>query len=381
MAKQIQALRETLIKQLSSIKEDNVSVADIIIDRRKLLEALKLQSQPDADVININYGKVSWHYDYRNYSDGKWEYEPHTKEPEPCIQFSCNHTIMRFLNKPKQARYGQELKVIPLNFVDHAEYVKPKLSGIPLDTQELISALTFVQHGIAIEEGRPVLNCVLFDSGDDTLKLVTADGFRLSTAKFTVKGIPQDKVLIHRSDISKLLTFLKSNTDGKGKHKAWLDTYMKSTKKTVKFMSNKGMVEFDKQKGTYPDYTQLIPKDGTKIEFVASDMTEAAKALMVTAKEGSGIIRLKFTHGDTIGKINLSTHAESHDGDNESSVDCDATVESDCKIAVNARYLTDLLSQCGDSRTTIRLTTPSSPMVFDIDGKFQETIMPMFVQW
>lgn len=38
----IKVLRENVIKQLASIKDDNVSIAGIAIERRKLLEALKL---------------------------------------------------------------------------------------------------------------------------------------------------------------------------------------------------------------------------------------------------------------------------------------------------------------------------------------------------
>ncbi len=56
----IKVLNENVIKALSSIKEDNVSIADVVIDRRKLLAALKLQTQADAEVITLNYGKLSW---------------------------------------------------------------------------------------------------------------------------------------------------------------------------------------------------------------------------------------------------------------------------------------------------------------------------------
>lgn len=376
----IKVLRENVIKQLASIKDDNVSIAGIAIERRKLLEALKLQNQAGADMLTIDYGNVSWEYEYSNRSDGTWEYSPHTFEPKPCIQISCDHTIMRFMNHPKPThRYSDfSTPAIPLNFVDRESYTKPKLTGICLGTKELINALTFVIHGVETNGDRPVLECVLFDSGDDTLKLVTADGFRLTTAKFTAEGMPQDKILINRLDIPKLLTFLKSNTEGTGKRKKWLDTYMKATKKTIKFTSEKGMVEFDKQSGTYPNYQLLIPKDGTKIEFIASDILDGVKTVSVTARDGSGIIRLVFGAGNPNGIIQLLANSE---GLGESIADCQAIVESDCKIAVNAHYLTDLLSQCGDSRITVRITTPSSPMVFDISADRQEVVMPMFVQW
>ena len=379
MASSIKVLREVLISKLSSVKEDNVSIADIAINRKRLLETLKLQTQPDADILTINYGKVFWYDRYQKQNghplNSYWVTEE--VKDQPCIQISCNHTTMRFLNKPK-AKYGIEPKVIPLNFVDHADYTKPELTGIPLDTQELIRALNFALPCVATETGRPVLNCVLFDSSDNTLKLVSADGFRLMVVPIPAKGIPQDKVLIHRNDIIKLLSYLKAiKPIGKGKIKTYPEVYLTYDYKTVKFSSDNGSIEFEKQAYTFPDYPQLIPKDGTKIECIASDMLDGVKALSHIAKDGSGIIRLQFQHSIPLGKLLLTAKSEDL---GESSVDCDAIVESDCKIATTAKYLTDLLSPCGQSRITLKLTTPSSPLVFSVDGKTC-VIMPMFVQW
>ncbi|KKK57649.1 hypothetical protein LCGC14_3052340 [marine sediment metagenome] len=121
MTKQIKVFRENVIKSLSSIKDDNVSIADVAIDRRKLLAALRLQTE---DRLIINYGKVSWHE--------VTEHSTNDVDNETCIQISCDHTVMRFLNRPKSKNY-LEPKVIPLNFIDHqSEQPKPELTGIPL---------------------------------------------------------------------------------------------------------------------------------------------------------------------------------------------------------------------------------------------------------
>jgi hypothetical protein len=52
----IKCLRENVIKTLTSIKDDNVSIFDVAIERRKLLEALKLLTD---DTLTLNYGRVS----------------------------------------------------------------------------------------------------------------------------------------------------------------------------------------------------------------------------------------------------------------------------------------------------------------------------------
>ncbi len=373
MANTITVNRKEFIKQLSSITQPNVGIADIVIDRTRLLQALKLQTQPKADILTINYGKASWSYLYQHNSDGTWDYDPYTKEPEPCIQFSCDHTIMRFLNRPR-VKYG-EPQVKHLNFIDHENYVKPKLMGIPLDSQELLRALSFVLPCVATAQDRPVLTCVLLDSGDDVLKLVAADGFRLGIASIPAKGIPKDKIVV---DPKELYTFLKGiKPIGKGKSKYYPEVYLSYHKHTVKFVCESGELELPHFNGNFPDYTQLIPASGTHIEFIASQLLEATRALNTIAKDGSGIIRLQFQKGYPCGKILLTAKSEEL---GDSSVDCDAKVDADCKIALNTKYLIDLLKLCGDNPVDAFLTTPSSPMVLN-DGDWQWVIMPMYVQW
>ncbi len=390
MANTIQVKRKDFINQLLSITQPNIGIADVVIDRTKLLQALKLQTQPQADILTINYGMTSWRYDYKmkhtHYNphdrdgmpsqddDCEWVYEPYTKEPEPCIQFSCDHTIMRFLNRPK-VKYG-EPQVKHLNFIDHEEYTKPELTGIPLDSQELLRALEFVLPCVATEQSRPVLNCLLLDCGDDVIKIVAADGFRLGVATIPAKGIPKDKALIYHGE---LFTFLKSiKPTGKGKTKYYPEVYMAHDYKTVTFSYPDDSIAVDKQDYNFPQYELLIPKQGTHIEFIASQMLGATKALSVIAKDGSGIIRLQFQHGFPIGKALLTAKSEEL---GDSSVDCDAKVDADCKIALNAKYLRDLLGLCGGNLVDMFLTTPSSPAVVNSGDDRQWTMMPMFVQW
>ena len=367
MAQSIKIKRKDLITKLAGVKEDNVSLAGIAINRSKLLEALKLQTQPDADILTINYGKITWQADGSKGSNDL--------APESCLQFSCDHTVLRFLNRPK-TRYGQEPKIKHLNFGDYRQVVKPELTGIPINPQELIKALSFVLPCVATEMGRPVLNCILFESDNGIIKLVSADGYRLAIDQVRADGIPTNKVLIQLADIPRLLTFLKAiKPIGKGKSKSYPEIYLAHDYQTIKFSTNEGTLELEKQTGTFPDYSQLIPKDGTHIELIASDMLEAVKALNTITKDGGGIIRLKFSKYPD--KLTLSAHRD----DTESHVECLARVDKECYIAVNAKYLIDYLKTCKGNIIDLFIDKQSSPMlVYNGLDQF-EVIMPMFVQW
>ncbi|KKM91588.1 hypothetical protein LCGC14_1227000 [marine sediment metagenome] len=374
MSKEIRVLRENVIKTLTGIKEDNVSIAGIAIPRRTLLEALKLQTQPGGERLTLTYGAVSW--------QDKTEHGGISKVTDKAaIQISCDHTTMRFFDNPKLDRRGiSEFNTIPLNFIDYRDYVKPELTGIPLDTLELIKALAFTLPCTAKEISRPPLECILFESGKGILKLAAADGFRLAVTELPAAGIPKYKALIHHTDIVKLQTFLKAiPAIGTGKNKYYSEVYLSYSGDVVRFAHEKASIDFTRHDLNFPDYPQLIPKEGIKSEFIASDMLRAAKSINGVTRDGSGIIRLNFkTYKTVSGKITLSA-ASAEVGDN--SAVCDAIVEKDCRIAVNVSYLTAFLKLCGDNKISIKLTNSSSPMVFETPDNRLEVIMPMFVQW
>jgi hypothetical protein len=262
MTTQIKALRENVIKAISGIKDDNVSIAGIEIDRRKLLAALKLQT---SDTVIINYGKMSWmggHFGEHEYNKTKW-YD-HSLEPENALQITCDRTVMRFLNRPHEARRG-ETKTSPLAFIDYkTESIKP-VTGIPLDTRELLEAITYVLPCVAVEESRFVLRCVCFNFQDGILTLAAADGYRLGIAKLAVKSIPDMRIIVHANDINRMITFLKSiKSEGRGKSRYYPEVYFSANDKEISLSITGKQVDAPTQVGTFPVYETLIPSEGTK---------------------------------------------------------------------------------------------------------------------
>lgn len=386
MTQTIKVQRKDFINQLSGIKEDNISIAGIAINRRKLLDTLKLQTQPDADILNIQYGNVSWTDKYKpQYDSGLRNDTWHESkvENEPCIQISCDHTIMRFLNKPKVKGWNNELvNIIPLNFVDHQNYKPPVLSGVLIDIPELLNALNYTLSCVATTQDRPALNCVLFESSKGELRLVSADGFRIAIAPIKVKGLKEDNSLIHMTDCARLLTFLKaSKPTGKGRSKSYPDLYFSSDKKTATFSTATNNITLIKQDYQFPDFSKVIPKDGNMIAFNSDDMMQAVKSIAYNAKQNGNIIRLQFYQGKPADKIVLSAKHDSHDGEQVSNVECLANVSADCKIAVNYNFLLDVLKHFKQSVIKLSVTTPSSPMKFYLQNNNTAVVMPMFTEW
>lgn len=384
MTTQIRTLRENVVKALSGIKEDNVSIAGIAIYRKTLLEALKLQTE---EVVTLQYGKLSWedgtwdsHSDWKGYAASKdmprfWH--DRSFAAESALQITCGRSVMRFLNRPKVKR--GETTTQAIHFRDGHSEMPKAATGIPVDTRELLGALQYVLPCIATEESRPVLCCVCFDCKQEVLTLVTADGFRLGRATLKVKGLPDMRVNVNSRDILRLIQFLKAiKPQGRGKAKEYPEVCMAATDKMLSFSITDKSVDLPTVDGTFPAYDQLIPKTGIETELIASDMYEAVKALVPYCKDSSGIIRMEFKRDELLGRVRISARSEEF---GESATEIDAGVSSDCKIAANYRYLLDVLGLCGDNKITFRMTTPSSPMVFVTSETRLTCVMPMFVQW
>lgn len=134
--------------------------------------------------------------------------------------------------------------------------------------------------------------------------------------------------------------------------------------------------------GTFPNYSQLIPKSyNTRAVLKLSEFLRATKSASIFARDGSGIVRLQIMPRDGKGKIAVSARAEEI-GDNVGEVD--AVVEGEeSKIAFNSKYLTDVLSVLTKDEVALETTTSSSPGVIRPvgDDKYIHVVMPMFVQW
>jgi DNA polymerase III sliding clamp (beta) subunit (PCNA family) len=357
---QIQVLKDDMVKKLSNLKDDNVQIADVVIKRRPLLEALKLQTQENADVLTITYGQVAGY----------------TSDTEPCVQISCDHTVMRFLNRPKTPKCGVFDPAVVKSF-NFGEYHETKLSGIKINPQELLKAITFGMGSVATELSRPSLHCLYIECGNDVIKFTSADGYRLNTNSLPAKGIKQGNLLIELSDVSKIMTFLKSiKPHGKNKSKWYDDVYLSFTKKALTLAITGDSITVDSQDLTFPKYEQLIPSTGIKAEFISSELLQAVKSLRFVAKDSSNIIQLVFNKADN--KITLTSKSEEI---GDTTAECDVIVEADGRIAFNSRFLIEFLALCKDTRITGLFNQESDPMLFTVDNK-QSVIMPMRVnEW
>jgi DNA polymerase-3 subunit beta len=256
----------------------------------------------------------------------------------------------------------------------------PKITdglNVKVKPGDLRMAINQVVFAAASEESRPVLTGVHAEFEGQQLTLAAADGFRLAVHKVSLaKGVDtRTTIIIPARSLNELTRLISEQEEP-------LELTVNSQKSQVLFrMKNVEMVSQLIQ-GTFPNYSQLIPKSyTTKAVVKLSEFLRATKSASIFARDGSGIVRLQIMPRDGKGKIAISARAEEI-GDNLGEVD--ATVEGEeAKIAFNSKYLMDVLGVLSKDEVALETTTSSSPGVIRPvgDESYIHVVMPMFVQW
>ena len=248
-----------------------------------------------------------------------------------------------------------------------------------VEVEALRQAINQVVFAAATEESRPVLTGVCTQFEGSTLTLAAADGFRLAVFKMPIKNkvSPKIEVIIPARTLAELNRLM-------GDQEEAVSITLNPNKSQVLFRLKSTELVSQLVQGTFPNYSQLIPKSyNTRVMVNVAEFLRATKTASIFARDGSGIVRLVVTPGSESNPGKLAVSARSEEiGDDVGEID--ATVEgADAKIAFNGKYLTDVLSVLHESQVALETTNPSSPGLIRPVGtdNYTHVVMPMFVQW
>ena len=253
---------------------------------------------------------------------------------------------------------------------------------VNIGTDLLKQAIDGVAFAAATEDSRPVLTGVQIEIKDGGLVLAAADGFRLAVHETKLADeVPESSAIIVPAKSLQEVSRLASGKDYPVKIK------VNEGKTQVLFQFETAAVVSQLIQGTFPNYSQLVPKEHvSKTTVDVGEFARATRAASIFARDGSGIVRLQTFEGEEDGIGGLSIEARSEEvGDNKGKIT--ATIEGDpAKIAFNAKYLTEVLGVLGHGMVALETSSPSSPGVLrplsPSEGvSYVHVVMPMFVQW
>lgn len=249
-------------------------------------------------------------------------------------------------------------------------------TSVPADV--LRQAIEQVAFAAATDESRPVLVGVLVRLREQTMFMAAADGFRLATRQVPLAEVvskPVEFIVPARAllELARIAGEAEGNvgmivTPGGGQ--------VLFHTPTTEFVSS--LID-----GKFPDIERVIPQQyATRVIVDTAELAKAVKLASYFATASQNAIKLTMEPGGELGPGRLVISANAADvGDNRGELDCMVHGEGG-QIALNVRYLSDLLGVVKTAQLAIETRSPQSPGVFKPVGQegYLHIIMPMSIR-
>lgn len=238
--------------------------------------------------------------------------------------------------------------------------------------QEALSQTIFSS---AVDEGRAVLNGVLFKFGDSPL-FVSTDGFRLSEfilPKGTAPKSDLEQVIVPSKSLLEVQRLITDSENDQIK--------VSLTPSQVKFTVDD--INFYSQviAGNFPNFEKIIPTESViKLRLNVEELSQSIRTASIFARENANIIRFVLE-----GKV-LKIRAQGGEvGENETELDVEVEKGSndEFNVAFNFRYLLEFLNSLKNEKDiTVEFGTATSAAVFRPakSENYLHIIMPVRVQ-
>ena len=202
------------------------------------------------------------------------------------------------------------------------------------DLQDLIHRTSFA---VSTEESRPILNGVLWELRDGSMRMVATNGHRLARMGVSTGpgSVTPTDFIVPPAALQQVQRLLK---DDDQILVAWDQAADGARKNHLGFKSENTEVYTRLIEGTYPNYEQVIPKDNDRYAIVdKKSLSQAVRRMAVVASDQTHRIRLTFEEGRIHLNVLTPDLGEGHD-----EMEIDYSGDS-LEIGFNANYLTEEL--------------------------------------
>ncbi|MBP1465203.1 DNA polymerase III subunit beta [Candidatus Chloroploca sp. M-50] len=250
------------------------------------------------------------------------------------------------------------------------------LTSLPPDV--LREAIDQVVFAAATDESRPVLAGVLVRLNDTRLFFAAADGFRLATRNVPLPEpvARQSEFIVPARTLAELAR-IASETQGQ------VSITVATGGSQVLFHTETTELVSRLIDGRFPDVERIIPQQHiTRSVLETSELAKAVKLASYFATASQNVVKLTMEPGGELGpgRVIISANA-AEVGDNTGEIDGMIQGEGG-QIALNVKYLTELLGAIKSAQITLETQSPQSPGVFKPVGQdgYIHIIMPMSIR-
>ncbi len=270
-----------------------------------------------------------------------------------------------------------QFKIVGLPSSDYPALPAIEREGLtPLSGAGLLELIRKTLFAAGDNDARYILNGLLVtlvvSDKKTTLRLVGTDGHRLAVAEQEVgkagaKGGPQEmKAIIPKKAAQEMRRLLEEGGDG--------EPLIGFTKNLMIFRKSGLLLTSRLMEGNYPNYQQVIPKEGgKKISVNRLELESALRRVSVLSKDKANAVKVSFSTG----KMTLfSSNPDYGEATEELSAQYDGEA---LQTGFNARYLLDVFSVMDGESISLQMETPLSPCLIrepDSPG-FKCVVMPI----
>lgn len=243
--------------------------------------------------------------------------------------------------------------------------------SVTLSAATLRAMIDAVVFAAATDVSRPTLTGVKLDLADGKLILAATDGYRLAVATETVECDTNVAAIIPAQALGTLSAILADADTVQ----LWIDDGRRMVATATagdKAQWRQACVECALIEAKYPDYSAIIPKQADVTATMKTDaLRNSVRVAQLFARDNSNIVRLSAGDGQVMVR---ATSSES--GDNESAIEAETTGDG-IEIAMNSRYMLDMLAQVGVTDVTLQCTQSNRPLKVETNNGRLYVIMPM----
>ncbi len=261
---------------------------------------------------------------------------------------------------------GPRFSLRQLALEDYPDLPEPRMADAArVDGVALVEAVNQVVVAASTDSARPILTGVLIESGDNGLRLVATDSYRLAVKD--VAGV----------DVSGSALAPARGLRELGRTVAAPEIQMSLGEREVVFASDRGSLSIRLIDGTFPNYRQLLPEKYPNEVLVDKDrLLEAVRRASLVAEDHIPI-RLKLTEGGvhmSVSRRDVGDEAEPIEGEYRGE-------EETVDIAFNARFLHDGVTALEGERVRIEVRDGFKPSAIKAadDDAFLYMLMPVRV--
>jgi DNA polymerase-3 subunit beta len=286
-------------------------------------------------------------------------------------------TLKRAHNNYLEVRSGpSEFRIVGLPAEDFPALPRfEKVSFTDVVPEDLLGMIERTFFAVSTDETRYNLNGVFFEPSAEVLRLVATDGHRLSLVERPAGGSFGLKrgVILPKKGLQELRKLLAEAAEA-GAEKS--ETKLGFVENTAILRRPGVVLSMRLIEGLFPDYRQVIPKQGEKTVRLGRDrFLETLRRISLLSTDKAHAVKLELA------KETLRVLSQNPDlGEAKEDVPVEYAGEA-LKIGFNARYLMDVLGVIRSKEVALELADDLSPGVIrggdEADQGFTAVVMPM----